>query len=146
MVVKKKSRKSNLTAVQIKKFLVRNAGRYSIRMLATTETRYPAYIKKRGQSEEAPWNLYVDSWGGPPTFRTEFLFPQKVVLNAVWGSLQYSIKTKLKLYERCVLSILIYGSECWRIAEYDLAKLSTFHATSLRKNPTHLLAKNHLQP
>ena len=46
MVVKKKSRKSNLTAVQIKKFLVRNAGRYSIRMLATTETRYPAYIKK----------------------------------------------------------------------------------------------------
>ena len=144
MVVKKKSRKSFLTAVQIKKFLVRNAGRYPIRMSAATKTRYPVYIKS--QSEEAPRNLYVDSWGAPLTFRTEFLIPQEMVMDAVRRSLQYSIKTKLKLYRSCVLSILICGSECWRIAEYDLAKLSTFHATSLRKNPTHLLAKNHLQP
>ena len=54
-------------------------------------------------------------------------------LNAVWRSLQYSIKTKLKLYHSCVLSTLLCGSECWRMTEHDLAKLSSFHMTSLRK-------------
>ena len=33
-------------------------------------------------------------------------------LNAVWRSLQYSIVTKLKLYQSCVLSTLLYRSEC----------------------------------
>ena len=33
-------------------------------------------------------------------------------LNTVWRSSQYSIKTKLKLYHSCVLSTLLYGSEC----------------------------------
>ena len=54
-------------------------------------------------------------------------------LNAVWRSLQYSIKTKLKLYHSCVLSTLLCGSECWRMTEHDLAKLSSFHMTSLWK-------------
>ena len=31
-------------------------------------------------------------------------------LNAVWRSTQYNIKTKLKLYQSCVLSTLLYGS------------------------------------
>ena len=55
-------------------------------------------------------------------------------LNAVWRSLQYSIKTKLKLYQSCVLSTRLYGSECWRMTEYDLAKLSSLNTTSLRKS------------
>ena len=67
-------------------------------------------------------------------------------LNAVWRSLQYSIKTKLKLYHSCVLSTLLCGSECWRMTEHDLAKLSFFHTTSLRKIQRIVLAKNHLQP
>ena len=54
-------------------------------------------------------------------------------LNAVWRSSQYSIKTKVKLYQSCVLSTLFYRSECWRMTEYDLAKLSFFHRTNLRK-------------
>ena len=33
-------------------------------------------------------------------------------LNAVWRSSQYSIQTKLKLYQSCVLSTLLYRSEC----------------------------------
>ena len=34
----------------------------------------------------------------------------------------------------CLLNVdLLYGSEWWRMTEYDLAKLSSFHATSLRK-------------
>ena len=54
-------------------------------------------------------------------------------LNAVWRSLQYSIKTKLKLYRSCILSTLLYGSEWWQMTEHDLAKLSSFHLTIPRK-------------
>ena len=35
------------------------------------------------------------------------------MLQAVWKSSQYSTKTKLRLYQSCVLSTLLYGSECW---------------------------------
>ena len=33
-------------------------------------------------------------------------------LTAVWRSSPYSIKTKLKLYQICLLSTFLYGSEC----------------------------------
>ena len=46
------------------------------------------------------------------------------MLNNVWKSSQYSTKTKLRLYQSCVLSTLMYGSECWRMTESDLNKLS----------------------
>ena len=54
-------------------------------------------------------------------------------LNAVWRSSQYSIKTKLKLYQTCALSTHLYGLECWQMTKHDLAELSSFHKTSLRK-------------
>jgi hypothetical protein len=54
-------------------------------------------------------------------------------LNNVWKSSQYSKQTKLKLYQSCVLSTLLYGSECWRMTENDLTKLSVFHTKSLRR-------------
>ena len=37
------------------------------------------------------------------------------------------------LRQSCVLSTLLYGSECWWMTEHDLAKLLSFHTTSLRK-------------
>ncbi|KAK7112920.1 hypothetical protein V1264_012294 [Littorina saxatilis] len=55
------------------------------------------------------------------------------VLNNVWRSSKYSSTTKLRLYQSCVLSILLYGSECWKMTESDLTKLSTFHTKSLRR-------------
>ena len=55
------------------------------------------------------------------------------MLGNVWRSRQYSVKTKLKLYQSCVISTLLYGSECWRMTESDLEKLSVFHTKSLRK-------------
>ena len=55
------------------------------------------------------------------------------MLNNVWKSQQYSIKTKLKLYRSCVVATLLYGSECWRMTEKDLDRLSTFHTKSLRR-------------
>ena len=55
------------------------------------------------------------------------------MLNNVSKSSQYSTKTKLRLYQSCVLSTLLYGSECWRMTESDLNKLSTFHTKNLRR-------------
>ena len=54
-------------------------------------------------------------------------------LQAVWKSSQYTIRTKLNLYKSCIIPILLYGSECWRMTENDLNKLSTFHTKSLRR-------------
>ena len=33
----------------------------------------------------------------------------------------------------CVLSTLLYGSECWRMTEHNLSRLVSFHTASLRK-------------
>ena len=55
------------------------------------------------------------------------------MMNKVWHSSTYSTLTKLKLYHSCVLSTLLNGSECWRLTENDLSKLSTFHTKSLRR-------------
>ena len=52
------------------------------------------------------------------------------IMNKVWRSSTYSTCTKLKLYYSCVLTTLLYGSECWRLTEKDLSKLSTFHTKS----------------
>ena len=50
-----------------------------------------------------------------------------------WRSASYSTKTTLRIYQSCVLSTLLYGSECWRMTEQDLSKLASFHAANLRK-------------
>ena len=55
------------------------------------------------------------------------------MLNNVWRSSQYSIKTKLKIYQGCVMSSLLYGSECWRMTESVITKLSVFHTKSHRR-------------
>ena len=55
------------------------------------------------------------------------------MMNNVWKSSQYSTKTKLRLYQSCVISTLLCGSECWRMTESDLNKLSTFHTKNLRR-------------
>ena len=54
------------------------------------------------------------------------------LMNKVWRSFTYSTRTKPKLYYICVLTTLLYGSECWRLTEKDLSKLSTFHTKRLR--------------
>ena len=55
------------------------------------------------------------------------------MMDNVWKSTKYSINTKLKLYQSCVLSTLLYSSECWRMTEKHLSKLSAFHTRNLRK-------------
>ena len=55
------------------------------------------------------------------------------MLNNVCRSSQYSTKTKLKIYQSCVMSALLYGSECWRMIESDITKPSVFHTKNLRR-------------
>ena len=55
------------------------------------------------------------------------------MINNVWRLSQYSMNTKLRLYQSCVLSTLLNGSECWRMRECDLNNLSTFPTKNLRK-------------
>jgi hypothetical protein len=54
-------------------------------------------------------------------------------LRPIWKSKQYSLKTKLKLYNSNVKSVLLYGSECWRVVKSDMDKISAFHNGCLRK-------------
>lgn len=56
-----------------------------------------------------------------------------VKLHNIWRSRNISRKTKMKLYNSCVLSVLLYGAECWRMTERDISRLSTFHNNCLRK-------------
>ena len=40
--------------------------------------------------------------------------------------------TKRKVYQACVLSVLLYGSECWSPLKKDLKKLDSFHNRCIR--------------
>ena len=41
--------------------------------------------------------------------------------------------TEMRLYNSCVLSVLLYGAECWRMTEKDINKRSSFHNGCLRR-------------
>ena len=56
-----------------------------------------------------------------------------VQLNKVWRSPNISGKTKIKIYNSNVLSVLLYGAECWRVTQRDSQRLSGFHTSCLRK-------------
>ena len=52
-------------------------------------------------------------------------------MNNIWRSTQYGTNTKLKLYQNCVVSTILFGSECWRMRQTDLIKLCSFHIICL---------------
>nr|XP_058949249.1 uncharacterized protein LOC131777053 [Pocillopora verrucosa] len=54
-------------------------------------------------------------------------------LRSVWRSASYSTKTKLRIYQSCELSTLLYRLECWGKTEQDLSKPASFHTANLRK-------------
>ncbi|XP_048757722.2 uncharacterized protein LOC125668029 [Ostrea edulis] len=54
-------------------------------------------------------------------------------LNKIWRTSSISEKTKIRLYQSNVLSVLLYGAECWRITQKDNQRLSGFHTKCLRK-------------
>ena len=46
---------------------------------------------------------------------------------AVFKDALLSIRTKRKVYQACVLSVLLYGGECWTPLKRNLKKLNSFH-------------------
>ena len=56
-----------------------------------------------------------------------------VQLNKIWWSRNISGKTKIKIYNSNVLSVLLYGAECWRVTQRDSQRQSGFHSSCLRK-------------
>ena len=54
-------------------------------------------------------------------------------LKNIWKTSDISRKTKIGIYNSCVLSVLLYGAECWRMTEGDIRRLSSFHNGCLRK-------------
>ena len=55
------------------------------------------------------------------------------MLNPVWKSSNYSVKTKLRILQSNVLSVLLYGAEMWRMTEGDANKINVFHRRCLRR-------------
>ena len=54
-------------------------------------------------------------------------------LKNIWKSKQYSLKTKVCIYNSNVKSLLLYGSECWRIVKRNINKINAFHNSRLRR-------------
>ena len=51
----------------------------------------------------------------------------------VWKNPRLTIKTKVAVYNACVLSTLLYGSESWTTYAAQERRLNTFQTRSLRK-------------
>ena len=51
---------------------------------------------------------------------------------AVFKDKHLTIATKRRIYNACVLSVLLYGSECWVPLRRDLKKLNSFHHKCVR--------------
>lgn len=51
----------------------------------------------------------------------------------VWENDMLTVKTKMKVYQACVLSTLLYGSEAWTLYSHQEHRLNTFHLRCLRR-------------
>ena len=56
-----------------------------------------------------------------------------ISLKNIWKTDDISRRTKIRIYNSCVLSVLLYGAEYWKMTEGDICRLSSFHNGCLRK-------------
>ncbi len=56
-----------------------------------------------------------------------------ISLRPIWRSKQYSVNTKLRFYKSNVLSVLLYGSEAWKVTKSITSQLETFQNRCLRR-------------
>ena len=56
-----------------------------------------------------------------------------VMLKNIWASKEINIKTKLRIFNSNVKSVLLYGSETWRTTKKMLQKIQTFINSCLRR-------------
>ena len=62
----------------------------------------------------------LNSWTG----RASAAFRE---LDKVWRDLNINLDIKMKFYNACVLSTLLYAWECWTLTERDEARLDAFN-------------------
>ena len=55
------------------------------------------------------------------------------VLRPIWRSKQLRLKTKIRIYNSNVKSVLLYGSECWRVIQSNMKRLDAFNNRCLRR-------------
>ena len=53
-------------------------------------------------------------------------------LDRIWKNSHFTYKTKIKIFKSNVISVLLYGCECWRMTKTDEKKLDAFLHKSLR--------------
>ena len=51
----------------------------------------------------------------------------------IWQNISLTMNTRFKVYQECVPSILLYGSEAWTPYARQKAKLNSFHLRCLRQ-------------
>ncbi|KAK7112380.1 hypothetical protein V1264_011846 [Littorina saxatilis] len=56
-----------------------------------------------------------------------------IMLKNIWASREISITTKLRIFNSNVKSVLLYGSETWRMTKVTQQKIQTFINTCLRR-------------
>ena len=54
-------------------------------------------------------------------------------LSRVWSQSKLSLKTKLQIYQTCIVSVLLYGSETLTLLTADLNRLQAFHMRCQRR-------------
>jgi hypothetical protein len=54
-------------------------------------------------------------------------------LNRTWKQSNLSLRTKLRIYQTCVVSTLLYGADCWCLLKKDLDLLQSFHMRCQRR-------------
>ena len=56
------------------------------------------------------------------------------MLKSIWKSWQLKLKTKLRLCNSNVLSVVLYGFECWKLTAKLAHKLETFQNRCLGRS------------
>ena len=54
-------------------------------------------------------------------------------LNKIWRGKHVTIETKINLHETFVISVLLYGAECWTVRKVDEQRILTAEMGWLRK-------------
>ena len=54
-------------------------------------------------------------------------------LNKTWYNKNISLKTKIRIYESSVLTILLYAAETWETNKLQIHRSEVFHRSSLRR-------------
>ena len=49
----------------------------------------------------------------------------------VWDNTMLALNTKMRVYQACVLSTLLYGSETWTLYSHQEPQLDAFHMRNL---------------